>query len=148
MAEIEALRARDGMLFAQLTYAITLVVSTFFGPLSGPGEGKACVLAALRPAYTQPARDHVAMRTDVLLDTKHASLLDDEIEVPDAPEDRVPDDHGQAFSPDTRGFHLIAFHTITTGGFSVQTPNSSRVHERPSDWHGRQHFLSLCRLRC
>ncbi|WP_074308807.1 hypothetical protein [Singulisphaera sp. GP187] len=136
------------MPIAQLTYVIALVISSFFGRAEGPTDGAARVFVP-QTARVRPARVHIGPRTDLFLGIKLASQLDDEIEIPGAPEDQIPDDHGQAFSPDdNRCLDFIAFSPLSSVGWLIQTPTHWHFHELSSDRLGRQRFLSLCRIRC
>ena len=151
------------MPIAQLTYAITLVVSTLFGrvdgsprPAEGPAVARVTQTAPVRPGCAQIAPfstrgRHVhftPLRTDLSRVGKLVSQFDDEVETPDAPEDEVPDDHGQALKPDSRPSHLIACLTVSGVVLPFEDPTRSDSHKLAPDRHGRQRLLSLCRLQC
>lgn len=152
------------MPIAQLTYAVTLVVCSLFGradasprPAEGPAVTRVPQAAPARSGHAHvasfPARlrhvHHVAsLRTDLSRVGKQVSQFDDEVETPDAPEDEIPDDHGQALRPENRPSHLIACLTVSGDGLPVEAPTPSHFHELVSDRQGRQRLLSLCRLLC
>lgn len=75
----------------------------------------------------------------------HAGALDDEVEIPDEPEDDEPDDAGFAFPSTNRAFHAIPFiTTLDMTRLAVATP--SHVHETTPAGSDRRLFLRFCRF--
>ncbi|WP_165232665.1 hypothetical protein [Aquisphaera insulae] len=73
-----------------------------------------------------------------------SSALDDEIEIPDEPEDDCPDDPGDAHDPGYRPLERIVLPAVTT-----HVPASVRWIIGPIllvEWADSPRFLSLCRL--
>ena len=121
------------MVTAALTYALVFAVSTLLTPpqtgasRSADGEFAPC----LDPRPFLAARD--------------ASELDDEVEIPDEPEDDEPDDHGFAFQDEGRVFQALAFDNAPDGT-RPGAAMPSHVRENTTSAPDQPLFLRLCRF--
>ena len=79
------------------------------------------------------------------LSAHDASELDDEVEIPDEPEDDEPDDAGSAFCDERPSIQILPFDSAT----SITRPAvATRFHYRASTTAGSEQdrFLRLCRF--
>jgi hypothetical protein len=108
-------RLGPGMLNVHLLYALVVALSSLLSPSESdhPLTHDRSSSLGLNASPSRAGRDIPDMLTDpgpVVL-SNNATELDDEVEIPDEPEDDEPDDPGFAFPSTSRSFHAIRFIT-------------------------------------
>jgi hypothetical protein len=137
------------MLNVRLLYALAVALSSLLSPSESDhpliqDRSSSLGLNASPPRAGRDIPD-VLMGPGPVVLSSNATELDDEVEIPDEPEDDEPDDPGFAFPSTSRSFHAIPF--ITSPDMTrpaVAMP--SHVHESTPAGPDQPLFLRFCRF--
>ncbi len=129
---------------------IALLASLVVGRVEGapvPTQGLAPEFVASSAPAAKVKRDGFKVRLGAHRLTKGSCQADDELGLPDAPEDAIPDDKGDADGPDSRPSLFIGW-VDSLGSDLLALTQSSVLDQLSSLWQGPPRYLSLCRLMC
>jgi hypothetical protein len=138
------------MFAPSLAYALVLASTALVGggvamsPAADRSSKRCAIAIPSRPGHERPAS---LSGSDPSLSSKETALPDDEVEIPDEPEDGDPDDPGDAIDPSGRAAPVPSIPEERTLGLPVPAM-SSHVFAHPAVGPERPRFLSLCRFVC
>ncbi|WP_422922993.1 hypothetical protein [Singulisphaera sp. PoT] len=102
---------------------------------------------ALQLGVDASARDESTPQLILQAWTREFGQADDEVEIPDAPQDEIPDDKGDADEPHSRTLFFVFRADLPDWGFDPLSRSCDRrLPGSPEE--GPPRYLSLCRLIC